>query len=52
MYMILRIVRAIDLVLIIFLGLIDIGIIQKLQNAIAAGKQEYIGVRVRFVMEI
>ena len=42
--MILRVVRAIGLVLIlmIFLGLLDLGISQELQDAVAAGKKEYI----------
>ncbi len=41
MYMLLRMVSAVGLVPIIFLGLIDIGICQEPQDTIAAGKQEY-----------
>lgn len=41
MYKIIRMVKVVGLVLIISLGLMDIGVSQELQDAIVAGKQEY-----------
>jgi hypothetical protein len=42
MYKIVRMMKVVGLVLIISLGLMDVGISQDLQDAIAAGKKEYI----------
>lgn len=41
MYKIVRMVKVVGLVLIISLGLMDIGVSQELQDTIVAGKQEY-----------